>query len=224
MSNAVELILRKRIVAILRLDDLTHAVELSRALLAGGIVAQEFTMTNPQALDAVAKVRASSDDFENGNAVVGVGSVRSLAEADAAIAAGAQFLVTPTLRLDVIQCAVAHGVPIIPGAFTPTEIATAWDAGAAVVKVFPARQLGPEFIKDVLAPMPYLKLMPTGGVNLNNMQQYFRNGAVVVGIGNQLLDLQAVNEGNWKRITAIAREYAAHALDTTTQVSQEVTA
>lgn len=212
MTHVLDLVTQAGIVAILRLDDLSHAVELSRALLAGGIVVQEFTLTNPQALDAVAQVLAEVEEFRSGRAAVGVGSVRSLAEAQSAMAAGAQFLVTPTVQLDVIRAAVDAQVPIMPGAFTPTEIATAWNAGAAAVKVFPARQLGPEFIKDVLAPMPYLKLMPTGGINYDNMEAYFRHGAVAVGIGNQLLEVAAIKCGDWDAITATARRYASRAV------------
>lgn len=211
MSHVLDWVAKTGIVAILRLDDLSRAVELSRALLAGGIVVQEFTLTNPQALDAVAQVLEEVDAFRTGRAVVGVGSVRSLAEAQAAMAAGAQFLVTPTVQLDVIRTAVDAQMPIMPGAYTPTEIATAWNAGAAAVKVFPARSLGPEFIKDVLAPMPYLKLMPTGGINYDNMEAYFRQGAVAVGIGNQLLEVAAIERGDWAAITSTARRYAARA-------------
>ncbi len=211
MSHVLDLVTQKGIVAILRLDDLSRAVELSRALLAGGIVVQEFTLTNPQALDAVAQVLAEVEEFRTGRAAVGVGSVRSLAEAQSAMAAGAQFLVTPTVQLDVIRAAVDAQVPIMPGAFTPTEIATAWNAGAAAVKVFPARSLGPEFIKDVLAPMPYLKLMPTGGINYDNMETYFRSGALAVGIGNQLLEVAAIERGEWDAITSTARRYTSRA-------------
>lgn len=213
MSTVVDLITRARIVAIIRLDDLSAAVELSRALLQGGIVAQEFTLTNPQALKALSQVREVIAEFRDGRAALGVGSVRNLTEAQAAIDAGAQFLVTPTLRMEVIRLAVERGVPIMPGAFTPTEIATAWEAGAAAVKIFPARHLGPAFIKDVLAPMPTLKLMPTGGVNLDNMLEYLRNGAVAVGIGNQLLDTQAIARGDWGAITSVAQQYASRATD-----------
>jgi 2-dehydro-3-deoxyphosphogluconate aldolase / (4S)-4-hydroxy-2-oxoglutarate aldolase len=212
MNFVENLVARTRLVAIIRLDDLSEAVDLSAALLAGGVAVQEFTLTNPAALAALKRVRESIPAFRDGSGALGVGSVRSLAEAKAAIDAGAHFLVTPTLRLNVISHAVEQGVPIMPGAYTPTEIATAWEAGAAAVKVFPARQLGPGYIKDVLAPMPYLKLMPTGGINLENMEQYFRNGAMAVGIGVQTFDAEAVARRDWQAVTAIATQYAAKAL------------
>ncbi len=213
MQSVLSLIAQTRLVAILRLDDLSQAVELSRALLAGGVVVQEFTLTNPQALSAIQLILDKVEEFRDGRAAIGIGSVRSLAEAEAAMASGAQFLVTPTLQLPVIRAAVERGVPIMPGAFTPTEIATAWEAGAAAVKVFPARMLGPSFIKDVLAPMPYLKLMPTGGIDYDNMQTYLHHGAMAVGIGNQLLDAKAIQSGDWEAITAAARRYALRAAE-----------
>jgi 2-dehydro-3-deoxyphosphogluconate aldolase / (4S)-4-hydroxy-2-oxoglutarate aldolase len=207
-STVLELVSTTRLVAIIRLDDLSQAVQLSKALLAGGIVVQEFTLSNPKALDALSEVKAALPEFSNGQAAIGLGSVRNLDEAHAAIKAGAQFVVTPITKLEVIEVCKHAGIPIMPGAFTPTEIATAHDAGADVVKVFPARGLGPNYIKDVLAPMPYLKLMPTGGVDLENMASFFKAGAVSVGVGGNLLDKKAIEAGDWETVSRIARQYA----------------
>ncbi len=207
-STVLNIVLATRLVAIIRLDDLSQAVKLSKAFLAGGVVAQEFTLSNPKALDALSEVKVALSEFSNGQATLGLGSVRNVDEAHAAIKAGAQFVVTPITKLDVIEVCKKAGVPIMPGAFTPTEIATAHDAGADVVKVFPARTLGADYIKDVLAPMPYLKLMPTGGVDLGNMASFFKAGAVSVGVGGNLLDKEAIEAGDWEKVSSIAKQYA----------------
>jgi 2-dehydro-3-deoxyphosphogluconate aldolase/(4S)-4-hydroxy-2-oxoglutarate aldolase len=208
MNHVLEIVSKTRLVAIIRLDDLSQAVQLSKALLAGGVVAQEFTLSNPNALTALSEVKAALGEFSNGQAALGLGSARNVDEAHAAIKAGAQFVVTPITKLDVIEVCKKAGVPIMPGAFTPTEIAMAHDAGADVVKVFPARTLGAGYIKDVLAPMPYLKLMPTGGVDLENMASFFKAGAVSVGVGGNLLDKRAIEAGDWEKVSTIARQYA----------------
>ena len=214
MSNynkITNLIIRHRLIAIIRLDDLTHAVEISRALLDGGVFLQEFTLSNPAALDAIREVRKQLAVFNTDEAAIGLGSVRNLVEAEHALDCGAQFIVTPITHLGVIERCRAAGIPIMPGAYTPTEIATAWDAGATFVKVFPARQLGPSYIKDVLAPMPYLKLMPTGGIDLSNMAAYFAAGAGAVGIGGNIIDAQAVAGEDWPRLATAARMYSERA-------------
>ncbi len=208
MSNPLSIIEQSRLVAILRLDDLSTAVELTRALVIGGLRAIEFTLTNPQALEALQAVLAEIPEFAAGTASVGIGSVRNVREASAAIGAGAQFIVSPITRADIIETCVEQRVPTFPGAFTPTEIAMAWDAGASAVKVFPANGLGPRYIRDVLAPMPYLKLMPTGGVDLENMPTYFKAGAIAVGMGSNLLDPEALRTHNWHLIAENARRYA----------------
>lgn len=205
-NEILQLLERKRIVAIVRLDDLTQAIQLSRALAEGGIVAQEFTLTNPDALRVIEPVKRAlaADGF---TAAVGIGSVRNRDEAKAALAAGADFIVSPITRDDIIgECRQAE-VAVMPGGYTPTEIAHAWECGADVVKVFPSRQLGPGYIKDVLAPMPYLKLMPTGGVELSNIKSYLDSGAVALGIGGNLINSQAIRAGDWASVTQIAAQY-----------------
>lgn len=210
--RCLDLVLHHRLVAIIRLDDLAAAVQLSRALLAAGIVVQEYTLTNPHALQAIAKVLQEVPEFSNGAATLGVGSVRTLAQTQAAIAAGAQFVVSPIYQSEVISECVEQGVPVMSGAMTPTEIASAWEAGAALVKVFPARSLGPKYIADVLAPMPEMQLMPTGGVGLENMQDYFEAGAKAVGIGSGLFEMSALRLAHWDRITEVASEFSKRAM------------
>jgi 2-dehydro-3-deoxyphosphogluconate aldolase/(4S)-4-hydroxy-2-oxoglutarate aldolase len=207
-QSILELICQRRLVAIVRLDDLQFATQLSSALLQGGVVLQEFTLTNPQAVEALERVRHDQPMFDGIRAAVGVGSVRTRAEAQMAIDSGAQYVVTPTLNESVIdQCLIAN-VPIMCGAFTPTEIVRAWELGASIVKVFPARVLGPNFIKDVLAPLPELKLMPTGGIDLHNIKDYFASGAHAVGVGGNLVNATLVASQEWEKIQVIARQYA----------------
>ncbi len=172
---------------------------MSQALFEAGVSVQEFTLTNPRALEAVRSVLGEIAAFSDGRAAMGVGSVRNRQQALEAMAAGAHFLVSPVFCPSVVACCVENQVPIFCGAMTPTEISAAWQAGASVVKVFPARGLGPDYIKDVLAPLPEIKLMPTGGVELKNMRQYYAAGAVAVGVGGHLLDLQAIACGDWAR-------------------------
>jgi 2-dehydro-3-deoxyphosphogluconate aldolase / (4S)-4-hydroxy-2-oxoglutarate aldolase len=202
-----KLLTNKCIVAIVRLDDLSQSESIVQALLDGGIRAVEFTLTNMDSLQVVRKLRDSIPMIADGQAAIGLGSVRSVDEAESALNAGAQFLVSPFLDLRVVEQCVSRGVPIAPGAFSPTEIATAWDAGASLVKVFPARMLGPAYIRDLLAPMPYLHLMPTGGVDLGNIADYFRAGACAVGVGSSLINPKAIVEGNWSAIASAAHQY-----------------
>lgn len=210
--RCLDLILHHRLVAIIRLDDLSSAVQLSRALLAAGIVAQEFTLTNPNALAAIAHVLREVAEFSNGEATIGVGSVRTQTQTRDAIEAGAQFVVTPIYQPEIIACCTRKSVPVMSGAMTPTEIASAWQAGASLVKVFPARSLGPKYISDVLAPMPEMELMPTGGIDLENMQDYFDAGASAVGVGSNLFEVSALRSAQWDRITQVAAEFAKRAV------------
>lgn len=135
----------------------------------------------------------------------GAGTVTDAGTARLAIEAGASFVVSPVFRRDVIDVCHNSGVPAMPGCFTPTEILDAWDAGADIVKVFPATSLGPTFIKDVRAPLPRLKLMPTGGVSPDNAGDWIRAGAVAVAAGSSLLDAAAIESGRFEVITANAR-------------------
>jgi 2-dehydro-3-deoxyphosphogluconate aldolase / (4S)-4-hydroxy-2-oxoglutarate aldolase len=207
-QQVLQLIDATRLVAIIRLDDLSQAVEIGRSLAAGGILAQEFTLTNPDAISAAHAVRQALRSEYGSGVAVGIGSVRNGREAAAAISGGADFIVSPITHPDVLAACREAGVAVMPGAYTPTEIAAAWEAGADVVKVFPARGLGPGFIKDVLAPLPYLKLMPTGGVDASNMANYFQAGAVAVGIGGNLIDAAAIARGDWQAVTETARRHA----------------
>lgn len=203
----LQTIQRGKVVAIVRLPDLADAIELSRALISGGITALEFTLTNSEALNALRAVKAALPEFERGEAVVGAGTVLTPDQVRASVAAGAQFIVAPTTNFAAIAAARELDVPIMPGAYTPTEILSAWEAGASVVKVFPARALGPNFIKDVREPLPFLKLMPTGGIGVDNVAAYLQAGAFGVGVGGNLVDKKLVATRDWAALHAKAKAF-----------------
>ena len=162
-------------------------------------------MTVPRAVDLIRELAPTlPDDF-----LLGAGTVTDANTARAVIDAGASFVVGPVFRPEVVAACHERDVPAMPGCFTPTEIFTAHQAGADIVKVFPATALGPQFLKDVRAPLPEVKLMPTGGVTLDNAGDWIRAGAVAVGVGSALLDAKAIDEGRLDVITANARRVVA---------------
>ncbi|GAC1533370.1 MAG: bifunctional 4-hydroxy-2-oxoglutarate aldolase/2-dehydro-3-deoxy-phosphogluconate aldolase [Herpetosiphon sp.] len=203
--EALQQILSHKIVAIVRLNDYTHALEVARALCDGGITTLEFTLTGQGAVEAVTVVRKELGD----GACVGIGSVLRRGDALHAIDAGAQFVVTPAVRHEVITACINRNIPILAGGFTPTELLDAYEAGAPLVKLFPAQHGGPRYVQDVLAPMPFLKLVPTGGVSADNARAYLAAGAVALGIGGNLVSNKLVASGAFDQITAEARRVVA---------------
>ena len=196
-------LLMEKAVAIVRLDSGEKLVKVAEALKAGGITVIEFTMSTPGALDMV---KESSARF-GGDVLLGAGTVLDPETARAAILAGAEFIVTPTGNLETIRMCKRYGKPIVVGAMTPTEMLTVWEAGADLVKVFPASNIGgPDFIKAVLAPLPQLMLVPTGGVSADNAEQYLKAGAAAVAVGGNLVNKKAVENGDWSAITAEAEK------------------
>jgi len=189
------------VVAIVRTDDPSQLMRVAEVLRAGGIETFEVTMTVPGALDVIREV---SQRF-GPDLIVGAGTVLDGETARAAILAGAQFIVSPTLSQSVITATRRYGKVVVPGALSPTEILAAWEAGADIVKVFPIRLGGPRYLRDVLAPLPQVRLMPTGGVNLENAADFIRAGAVAVGIGSALVDKQLLAEGRFDDLTDRAR-------------------
>jgi 2-dehydro-3-deoxyphosphogluconate aldolase / (4S)-4-hydroxy-2-oxoglutarate aldolase len=172
------------VVAILRATEAGRFLEVGRVLYEGGVRAIEVTLTSAGALDAFGRLVEELPD----DAVLGVGTVRSAADAEAALTAGAAYLVAPDFRPEMVAFAVERGAPVVPGGLTPTEIAAAWSAGATAVKVFPVSAVGgPAYLKAVRAPLPEVPLVPTGGVGLDDIGAYLAAGAVAVGIGSPLL-------------------------------------
>jgi len=191
------------LIAVIRLDDLSRAVELATALVEGGIRVLEFTYTNRQAGSAIEQVRAALGDACR----VGAGSVLDAETARAAMLAGAEFIVTPTLRAETIEICRRYSIPSVIGAFTATEILTAWEQGADYIKVNPARAAGPEYFKDILGPLPQVKLIPSGGVTLETGPRFLANGAVALAVGGELVDKRAVAAGDWAAVAARARQW-----------------
>ena len=191
------------IVAVVRSQDSQQLVEVVRALADGGVTVAEITMTVPNALEVLGRVRQSLGD----RVLLGAGTILDTETARAALLAGAQYLVTPTLNLDVIRLCRRYSKLIMPGAFTPTEILTAWEAGADIVKVFPAEVVGPAFFKALRGPLPQIRLMPTGGVDLNTAAQFLEAGACCLGIGSQLVEPHAVASRDFERIRQLAEQY-----------------
>jgi 2-dehydro-3-deoxyphosphogluconate aldolase / (4S)-4-hydroxy-2-oxoglutarate aldolase len=193
------------IVAVVRSPDSQQLVEVCRALAEGGVTVVEITMSVPNALDVLKQVRQVLGD----RLLLGAGTVLDAETARAVLLAGAEYVVAPTLNLDVIRLCRRYDKLVMPGAFTPTEILTAWEAGADIVKVFPADVVGPAFFKAVRAPLPQIRLMPTGGVDLQSAASFLKAGACCLGVGGQLVEPKAVAEGNFDRIRDLARQYSA---------------
>lgn len=207
MSKETQLqrILDTGIVAVVRSPDSRQLVEVCRALAEGGVSVVEITMTVPNALHVVQAVRQALGD----RLLLGAGTILDPETARAALLAGAEYLVAPTLNLEVIRLCQRYNKLVMPGAFTPTEILTAWEAGADVVKVFPADCVGPAFFKALRGPLPQVRLMPTGGVDLSTAAEFLKAGACCLGVGSQLVEPQAVAAGNFDRIRELAQQYSA---------------
>jgi 2-dehydro-3-deoxyphosphogluconate aldolase / (4S)-4-hydroxy-2-oxoglutarate aldolase len=189
------------VIAIVRLPEASSAAPVASAVHRGGIRLIEVTLTTAGALDAVATMRDAGLDGLS----VGMGSVRTAEEARVSIAAGAEYLVTPTTNLEVLSAAQEAGVPVVCGAFTPTELDTAHRAGADYVKLFPASVVGPRYLREVLAPLPDLRIVPTGGVNVETIPQFKAAGAVGVGVGSALVDKTTVAAADWAELEGRAK-------------------
>jgi 2-dehydro-3-deoxyphosphogluconate aldolase/(4S)-4-hydroxy-2-oxoglutarate aldolase len=202
-NNALDLILGTGVVAIMRAKNSDQLLSAAQAVLAGGVKAIEVTMTTPGALDVI---RQATGQFGS-DVLFGVGSVLDPETARAAILAGAQFVVCPTLNLKTIEVCNRYSVPIMPGAYTPTELLTAWEAGASLVKVFPACVGGPAYIKAVKAPLPQIRLAAVGGVTLDNTAEFIRAGAEVVGVSGELVSQNLLDTKDFATITERARGF-----------------
>ncbi len=192
------------VIPIVRTSSEAAALGIVGAVIEGGINCVEITMTVPDALDAIEKV---ADEYGD-RVLLGAGTVLDPETARACMLAGAQFFVTPSLNLRTIELARRYSVPVFPGALTPTEIVTAWEAGADGIKVFPCSALGgAKYIKALKAPFPHIDLIPTGGVNLDTIADFLRAGSTAVGIGSELVDTHAIKSGNFEVVTARARQF-----------------
>ena len=202
------------LIAVIRADSSEQLVDVCKALADGGCVAAEITMTTPNALGAIEAATKAMGD----KAVIGVGSVLDAETARAAILAGAQFVFAPTFNPDVITMAHRYDKIVVPGALTPTEIMAAWQAGADIIKVFPANHFGPQYFKDLLAPMPQLKLTPTGGVDLDTAQAWIKAGASALGVGSALVKKELIRAKDWKALTSLAAQFVQKVRDARSQI------
>ena len=190
-------------VAVIRAPSIDILPDLTEALVAGGVVSIEVTMSTPKAIRGIELLADKIGD----KAVVGVGTVLDAATAAAALSAGAQFVVCPMTDKAIIDTVIRQGKVMIAGAFTPTEIVNAWTLGSDVIKVFPSTALGPQYFKDLAGPLPQIKLTPTGGVDAKNAGDWIKAGAVCVGAGSALVTKQAMEKRDWADITAKAQAF-----------------
>ena len=193
------------VVAVIRAKSKDQLIDLTTALLEGGVPSIEVTMSTPK---AIAGIELIADHFGD-KAIVGVGTVIDAATARDAIAAGAQFVVSPVTDPEIIATTIRYGKISVPGAFTPTEILRAWTLGGDVIKVFPSTALGPQYFKDILAPLPQLRLTPTGGVDQKNCGAWIKAGAVCVGAGSSVVSKDALEKNDWAGITKAAKDFIA---------------
>ncbi len=192
----------EKVIAIIRTDSADGLLDCAKALAAGGLTSIELTMTTPGAIKMLERASAEMPEF-----LFGLGTVLDAETARAGILAGAKFIVTPALRPDVIECCHRYSVPVCAGALTPTEIIAAWEAGADVVKIFPAEFFGPNYIKSVKAPFPQIDFIPTGGVTPETIGAFLKAGAVAAAAGSALVDQKMLKEKNWAAITARAAQF-----------------
>lgn len=184
----------------LKPDDIHHIMPVYRE---AGLTTIEITMNT----DYAEAIIQNAVKYHSEGLNIGAGTVCTLEDLEKALAAGAQFIVTPVLEKKVIKACVKHGVPIFPGAFTPSEIYKAWSLGASMVKIYPATSLGPDYVKDLKAPLNQLKLMPTGGISLDNMAAYFKAGADGLGIGSHLFDKNLVQQKDWEGLKTHLQDF-----------------
>jgi 2-dehydro-3-deoxyphosphogluconate aldolase / (4S)-4-hydroxy-2-oxoglutarate aldolase len=196
-EEILEQLIKLGAVAVIRMSDSEKLKKVSEAIHKGGVSAIEVTMTTPNALGVIENLSKTMGD----DIIVGVGSVLDPQTARDAINAGARFVVSPIFKPEIVNTVKKMNIPVMPGAFTPTEIQAAYENGADIVKVFPADVVGMAFFKAIKAPMPHLKLMPTGGVTLTNAGEWLRAGACAVGVGTALLDKKAIDDNNFNKLT-----------------------
>lgn len=201
------------IIAVVRARKAAQALPIAEALLAGGVIAIEITMTTP---DAIAAIRETSEKLGD-RALIGVGTVLDAATCRAAIAAGAQFVVSPICRPELAQIASSAQRAVMLGAYTPTEAQLAHEAGSDFVKIFPADGLGPSYIRALRAPLPHLRIVPTGGVDLNTIGEFFKAGCPAVGAGSSLITKDILDKDDWPQLARRAREFVKAAIAARTQ-------
>lgn len=204
-SEVVEQLLDPGLIAVVRAGSAAQVPLIADALVAGGFRAIEMTLTVPDALIAIRETVARVGS----RAVVGVGTVLNADQARAAIGAGAEFVVSPITRAEIVGAARAADRPVMLGAYTPTEAQAAYEAGADFIKLFPADKLGPAYVKALRAPLPHLRIVPTGGVDLDTAAEFLRAGCAALGVGSALLRPEILKAGDWDALTRVAAAFVA---------------
>jgi 2-dehydro-3-deoxyphosphogluconate aldolase/(4S)-4-hydroxy-2-oxoglutarate aldolase len=199
----LERVHRSGIVAVIRAASGESLCDVAEALVAGGVEVMEVTFTVPRAHKVLEQVAERLGD----KILLGAGTVLDAETARIALLSGAEFIVSPTLNLDVIRLCRRYDKLVMPGAFSPTEVLTAWEAGADIVKVFPSDITGPAYLKALAGPLPQIRLMPTGGVTLETAPAFLRSGAYALGVGSSLVDPKAVAAGQLQPIEQLARQF-----------------
>ena len=192
-NDILKALLEKRVVVVVRMTDAGKLLQVVEAMASGGVRAIEITMTVPGAVDIIRTLVSRRVP----GSLVGAGTVLDAATADAVLDAGADFVVSPIADPAMIAACRRRDAVVIPGAFSPSEIVAAWNAGGDIVKVFPATTLGPGYVRDLRGPLPYIRLMPTGGITLENARDFLAAGACAVGVGTALLDRALIAENRW---------------------------
>ncbi len=200
-EQIINQIIENGAIAVIRLPEPHKMIHVAEALYEGGVKSIEITMSTPNAIEVLGNASQKLGD----KILFGVGTVLNAETARAAIDNGAKYVVSPVFKQEILDEAHRQNIPVMPGAFSPTEILTAFEAGADIVKVFPADILGMAYFKAVLAPLPHLKLMPTGGVNLTNAGEWLKSGACAVGVGSALVDNTAIKNEEYAQLTANAK-------------------
>jgi 2-dehydro-3-deoxyphosphogluconate aldolase/(4S)-4-hydroxy-2-oxoglutarate aldolase len=204
-AEIIRLLTNPGLIAVIRSNQSGDVLPICEALLAGGIHALEITLTTPDALKAINETRSALGP----NPVIGAGTVLSAAATREAIAAGAEFIVSPVTKLEIIRASHADDRPVMIGAYTPTEAQLAHEAGADFIKIFPADKLGPGYIKSIRAPLPHLRIVPTGGVDLQTAPEFLKAGCAALGVGSSLVTPEILRSKNWSELTRLASDYVS---------------
>lgn len=205
-NNLLAVLDETHIISVIRIKSNESLIPVMNALYLGGVKIIEITATTPNFYKQIKSLKKNFERYDD--CFIGAGTILTKDELNLAIDSGSDFIVSPVFDEEIVKTCIAKDIPVIPGAMTPTEIFTAWKAGASIVKTFPGKVCNPDFYKDILGPFPNIKIMPTGNVNETTAPQYINSGAIAVGIGKALVNPSSIDEHNWKDITEKALAFS----------------